>query len=337
VELGRPLRQAPGVEELRTYLLRRLLQTIPLLLGISALTFLLLQLAPGDFLATMADNPQVSPAALEAMRRRFGLDQPWWTQYLLYLKNVFLHLDFGESFSRHLPVFTVLKTGLANTLLLASAAAVVTWALAIPLGVVAAVRQYGWPDRALSFLAFLSLSVPEVLSGLLLLWFAASTGWFPVGSMRGLDHDLFSPAGRLADTLRHLVLPALTVGLIPLAGRMRQMRSSLLDVLRLDYVTTARAKGVPESQVILRHALRNALNPMITLFGFTLGSLVSGSFVAETIFSWPGLGSLTLEALNTQDQYLVMGSVLMASVVLIAGNLVADVLLALADPRIRHG
>ncbi|HXS82948.1 MAG TPA: ABC transporter permease [Methylomirabilota bacterium] len=321
---------------MRTYLLRRLLQTIPLLLGISALTFLLLQLAPGDFLATMAENPQVSPAVLDAMRHRFGLDQPWWVQYLIYLKNVFLHLDFGESFSRHLPVFTVLRTGLANTLLLACAAAVVTWALAIPLGVVAAVRQYGWPDRTLSFLAFLSLSVPEVLSGLLLLWLAASTGLFPVGGMRHLDYDLFGPMQRLGDTLRHLVLPALTVGLIPLAGRMRQMRSSLLDVLRLDYVTTARAKGLPESQVVLRHALRNALNPMITLFGFTLGSLVSGSFVAETIFSWPGLGSLTLEALNTQDQYLVMGSVLMASLVLIAGNLVADVLLAVADPRIRH-
>jgi len=271
------------------------------------------------------------------MRHRFGLDQPWWTQYLLYLKNVFLHLDFGESFSRHQPVFTVLRTGLANTLLLACAAAVVTWALAIPLGVVAAVRQYGWPDRSLSFLAFLWLSVPEVLSGLLLLWLAASTGWFPVGGMRHLDHDLFGPLERLGDTLRHLVLPALTVGLIPLAGRMRQMRSSLLDVLRLEYITTARAKGLPESQVILTHALRNALNPMITLFGFTLGSLVSGSFVAETIFSWPGLGSLTLEALNTQDQYLVMGSVLVASLVLIAGNLVADVLLAVADPRIRHG
>jgi peptide/nickel transport system permease protein len=230
----------------------------------------------------------------------------------------------------------VLRTGLANTLLLACAAAVVTWALAIPLGVVAAVRQYGWPDRTLSFLAFLSLSVPEVLSGLLLLWFAASTGWFPVGGMRHLDYDTFWPLQKLGDVLRHLLLPALTVGLIPLAGRMRQMRSSLLDQLRLDYITTARAKGLPESGVVLRHALRNALNPMITLFGFTLGSLVSGSFVAETIFSWPGLGSLTLEALNTQDQYLVMGSVLMASAVLIAGNLVADVLLAIADPRIRH-
>src|SRR5262245_27369709 len=205
---------------MRTFLLRRLLQTIPLLLGISALTFLMLQLAPGDFLATMAENPQVSPGALEAMRHRFGLDQPWWAQYLLSLKTVFLHLDFGESFSRHQPVFAVLKTGLANTLLLASGAAVVTWALAIPLGVVAAVRQYGWPDRALSFVAFVSLSVPEVLSGLLLLWLAASTGWFPVGGMRDLDFETFGPLAKLGDLTRHLVLPAFTVGLIPLAGRM---------------------------------------------------------------------------------------------------------------------
>jgi peptide/nickel transport system permease protein len=321
---------------MRTFLLRRLLQTIPLLLGISGLTFVLLQLAPGDFLATMADNPQVSAPALEAMKHRFGLDQPWWVQYLLYLKNIFLHLDFGESFSRHVPVFTVLKSGLANTLLLASAAALVTWGLAIPLGVLAAVRQYGWADRSLSFFAFLSLSVPEVLSGLLFLWFAARTGWFPIGGMRSLDFDVFTPLQKLGDLMRHLLLPALVVGLIPLAGRMRQMRANLLDQLQLDYVTTARAKGLPERAVVLRHALRNALNPLITLFGFTLGALVSGSFVAETIFSWPGLGSLTLEALQAQDQYLVMGSVLMASAVLIAGNLVADVLLVIADPRIRH-
>ena len=322
---------------MRTFLLRRVLQSLPLLLGISALTFLLLQLAPGDFLATMAENPQVSSASLEAMRQRFGLDRPWWLQYLLYLKNVFLHLDFGESFSRHQPVFQVLRSGLLNTLLLASAAALVTWCLAIPLGVIAAVRQYGWPDRLLSFTSFVWLSIPEVLSGLLFLWLAARTGWFPIGGMRDLDHDLYGPLGKAWDVLRHLALPALVVGLIPLASRMRQMRANLLDQLRLDYVTTARAKGLPERAVIVRHALRNALNPLITLFGFTLGSLVSGSFVAETIFAWPGLGTLTLEAIYAQDQYLVMGSVLLASVVLVAGNLVADVLLAAADPRIRHG
>src|SRR5438552_3050240 len=190
--------------------------------------------------------------------------------------------------------------------------------------------------RRLSLFAFVGLSVPEVLSGLLLLLMAARTGWFPVGGMRSLDWEELDAAHRVVDVLRHLVLPALVVGLIPLAGRMRQMRSSVLDVLRLDYVTTARAKGLDERTVVFKHALRNAINPLITLFGYTLGSLVSGSFIAEIIFSWPGLGRITLDALLTKDQYLVMGSVLMAAVVLVAGNLIADVLLAIADPRIAY-
>jgi len=321
----------------RSYVLRRLLQVVPLLLGISALTFLLLQLAPGDFLTTVSENPQVSAAALEQMRRNFGLDQPWYVQYLLYLKNIFLHFDFGESFAYHRPVFVVLRSGLLNTLLLASAAMVVTWGLAIPLGVIAAVRQHTPVDRALSVGAFVWLSLPEVLTGLLLLMLAARTGWFPVGGMHSDDASSMGAAARALDVARHLVLPAVVVGLIPLASRMRQMRASLLDVLRLDYVTTARAKGLSEGRVVVGHALRNAMNPLITLFGFTLGSLVSGSFVAETIFSWPGLGSITLEALRSQDQYLVLGAVLMASFVLVLGNLVADLLLAVADPRIAHG
>ena len=165
---------------------------------------------------------------------------------------------------------------------------------------------------------------------------AARTGWFPVGGMRSLDYDELDGIGQFFDIPHHLALPALVVGLIPLASRMRQMRGNLLDVLRLDYVTTARAKGLSERTVIVKHALRNALNPMITLFGYTLGALVSGSFIAEIIFSWPGLGRITLDAILTQDQYLVMGSVLMASLVLIVGNLIADLLLAIADPRISY-
>jgi peptide/nickel transport system permease protein len=320
---------------MRTFVARRLLQLIPLLIGISLLTFLLLHLAPGDFLSTMAENPAISPATIDAMRHQFGLDRPLWVQYGLYLRNV-LQGDFGESFSRHQPVFTVLREGLLNTLLLATCAAVVTWGLAIPLGALAAVRQHSALDRGLSFLAFVGLSVPEVLSGLLLLMLAAHTGAFPVGGMRSLDWNDLGFAGRALDLARHLALPALVVGLVPLAGRMRQMRGSLLDVLRLDYVTTARAKGLSERDVVVKHAMRNALNPMITLFGFTLGSLVSGSFVAEVVFSWPGLGRITLEAIQTQDQYLVMGAVLMASVVLVLGNLIADLLLAVADPRIAY-
>lgn len=321
---------------MRTYILRRVLQTLPLLFGISALTFLLLQLAPGDFLNTMAENPNISQETLDAMRRRFGLDQPWYVQYGLYLKNIFLHFDFGQSFSRHQPVFAVLREGMANTLLLATAAALVTWGLAIPLGVWAAVRQYTWVDKVLSLLAFLWLSIPEVLSGLLLLFLAARTGTFPVGGMRSLDWEYLDFWGRAGDLLHHLALPALVVGLIPLASRMRQMRGNLLDVLRLDYVTTARAKGLDERTVVFKHAVRNAINPLITLFGFTLGALLSGAFVAEVIFSWPGLGRITLDALLTQDQYLVLGSVLMASLMLVVGNLIADLLLAVADPRIAY-
>jgi len=320
---------------MRTYVLRRLLQIVPLLLGISALTFLLLYLAPGDFLNTMAENPAISPETIEAMRRNFGLDKPAWVQFLLYVANVFRG-NFGESFSHHLPVFTVLRAGIANTLVLAVAAAVVTWGLAIPLGVWAAVRQHGWVDRVLSFGAFVWLSVPEVLSGLLLLLFAARTGWFPVGGMHSLDYDQLDAPGKALDVLRHLALPAIVVGLIPLAARMRQMRANLLDVLRLEYVTTARAKGLGEGVVVFKHALRNAINPLITLFGYTLGALISGSFVAEVIFSWPGIGRITLEAILSQDQYLVMGAVLMASTMLILGNLVADLLLAVADPRIAY-
>jgi peptide/nickel transport system permease protein len=321
---------------MRTYILRRLLQTIPLLFGISALTFLLLQLAPGDFLNTMAENPGISTETLEAMRRRFGLDQPWYVQYGLYLKNLFLRFDFGESFSRHQPVFTVLREGLGNTLMLAIAAAIVSWGLAIPLGVMAAVRQYSWTDKSLSVFAVLGLSVPEVLSGLLLLMLAANTGWFPVGGMHSLHWDDLDFAGKALDLLHHLALPAFVVGLIPLASRMRQMRGNLLDVLRLDYVTTARAKGLDENVVVFKHALRNAINPLITLFGYTLGALVSGSLIAEIIFSWPGLGRITFDAIQSQDQYLVMGSVLMASMVLVLGNLTADLLLAIADPRISY-
>jgi peptide/nickel transport system permease protein len=321
---------------MRTFVLRRLLQLVPLLLAVIVLTFLLLQAAPGDYVTTVAADPQVPTATLEAMRHRFGLDRPWPVQLGLYVRNLVLHFDLGESFSLHRPVAEALRGGLLNTLLLALAGALLTWCLAIPLGAWAAARQDTAVDRSLSVLAFAGLSVPEVLSGLLLLMLAARTGWFPVGGMHSLDGESLGPLSRAVDVLHHLVLPAIVVGLVPLAGRMRQMRSSLLDVLRLDYVTTARAKGLDEGTVVMKHALRNALNPLITLFGYTLGSLLSGSLVAEIIFAWPGLGRITYEAILARDQYLVAGAVLMATVVLVLGNLVADLLLAAADPRIRH-
>lgn len=316
-------------------ILKRLLHMIPVLLGISLLTFLVMQMAPGDFLTTMELNPQVSAATIASMRTRFGLDQPWYVQYLIWLKNIFLHLDFGESFARHQPVFAVLRPALFNTFLLAFAAATLTWAVSIPLGILAAVRQNSWVDRLSSLVAFLGISVPEVFLALLFILLAAKTGWFPVGGMRSVDYEQLSWLGKLGDVLHRLILPAVVLATVPLASRMRQMRGNLLDVLRADYVTTARAKGLPERTVILKHAVRNAINPLITLFGYTLGTLLSGAFLVEVVMSWPGLGRITIDALVARDLYVVMGSVLMASTLLILGNLVADILLALTDPRIK--
>jgi len=315
---------------------RRLVQLVPLLLAVSALTFALLHMRPDAVTMWLADDPTVSQATIDHMRHAFGLDRPVWLQYLLYVRNVVLHGDLGTSFTYHAPVAGLIVERLGNTLLLAIAAMCVTWLLAIPLGVIAAVRRHTWVDRLLSVGAFATLSVPEVVAGLVLLWAAARTGWFPIGGMHALDAASLPWGARALDLLRHLVLPATVVGLVPLASRMRQMRSSLLEVLRLDYVTAARARGLGEGSVIVRHALRNALNPMITLFGLSLGSIVSGAFIAEVLFNWPGLGTLTVEAIQRQDPYLVLGAVEMAAVVLVLGNLAADLMLAASDPRIRH-
>ena len=296
-----------------------------------------MHLAPGDFLSQMETNPLISADTIASMRERFGLDKPWPVQYVLWLKNIFLKADFGESFSRHQPVFQVLAPAAGNSLVLALAAALVTWLVALPLGVLAAVKRNTWVDRLASLIAVVGISVPEVFLALLVLFMAARTGWFPLGGMVSLDHDSLSWSGKVVDRLHHLILPALVLATVPLASRMRQMRASLLEVLRADYVTTARAKGLSESQVVLKHAVRNALNPLVTLFGYTLGGLLSGAFLVEVILSWPGLGRVTIDALLTRDLYLIMGSVLMASSVLVLGNLVADLLLLAVDPRLREG
>jgi peptide/nickel transport system permease protein len=320
----------------KAYVLRRVFNLVPLLIGVSFLSFLVMELAPGDYLNQILANDSIPPELIEDMKVRFGLDKPWYERYFLWLKNIVLHLDFGESFSYRQPVFDIIRPRLGNTLMLAFAASLITWLLAIPLGVLSAVKQYSFWDKLSSFVAFVGLSIPEVFFALLMLFFAAKTGWFPVGGMRDLDWNYYSMGGKFLDILHHLALPAIVLGTIPMAGRMRQMRANLLDVLRVDYVTTARAKGLREGTVIWKHAVRNAINPLITLFGFTLARLLSGSFIIEIVMGWPGLGALTLEALRRQDLYLVMGSVIIASTMLLIGNLVADILLAIADPRIRY-
>lgn len=319
---------------LRALVARRLAEAVPLLLAVSALTFALLHAAPGDWTSTLAENPAISAETLERMRHVFGLDRPAWLQWLLWVRNVLLHLDFGESFSYHRPVAELLGGALGHTLLLTLAALVLSWGLALPLGIAAAMRARGPLDRLLSAFAAATLSVPELVSGLLLVAFAARTGWLPAGGSRAVGAESLPPLAAAADLARHLVLPACVAALVPLAGRMRQVRSAMLDALALECVTAARAKGLGEGAVVLRHALPNALPPLLALFGLSLGALLSGAFVAEVVFAWPGVGRLTVEAIQRQDPYLVLGAVMMAAATLVAGNLAADVLHALADPRV---
>jgi peptide/nickel transport system permease protein len=317
------------------YLLKRLLHMIPILIGVSFLTFALTAFIPGDYFTKLSQNPQVTPDMLERMRTRYHLDRPWYVRYGYWLKNVVTHGDFGESIAYKRPASELIKARLWNTFLLSLTATILAWCVAVPLGIWAAVHKDSWIDRLCAFIAFVGLSVPEVLLALLALMFAYATGWFPIGGASDPLHDLMSPWEKLKDTLHHLVLPTLVLAAAEMAGIMRQMRSNLLDTLRAEFVTSARAKGLPERWVIYKHALRNAINPLLTIFGYSLAALLSGAFIVENIMAWPGLGRLTMEAFFSQDYQLVVATVVMATALLVVGNFIADLLLAWSDPRIR--
>jgi peptide/nickel transport system permease protein len=316
------------------FIFKRLLHMIPLLLGVSLLTFLLMSLAPGDYFTTLSQNPQISPDTIARLKAQFHLDRPWYVQYFYWLKNL-LHGDFGYSMAYKIPATSLIIGRLWNTFVLSFVALVIAWGIAIPLGIWAAVRKDSWVDRGCSLVAFVGLSVPDILLALLALWFAAATGWFPVGGAESPIHDLLTPMQQLGDFTHHLILPAIVLAASDLAGIMRQMRSNLLDTLRAEYVTAARARGLGEGWVIYKHALRNAINPLLTIFGYSLAALLSGAFIVENIMAWPGLGRLTMEAFFAKDSYLVVDCVVMATALLVIGNFIADLMLAWSDPRIR--
>jgi peptide/nickel transport system permease protein len=316
------------------FILKRLLHMIPLLLGVSLLTFLLMALSPGNYFTTLSQNPQISPETIASLKARFHLDRPWYVQYFFWLKNI-LSGDFGYSMAYKIPATSLILQRLWNTFVLSFFGLIIAWGIALPLGIWAAMKKGTWVDHACSFIAFLGLSIPDILLALLALWFAAATGWFPVGGAASPLHDLLSPGQRLWDSVHHLILPAIVLAASDLAGVMRQMRSNLLDTLRAEYVTAARARGLGEGWVVYKHALRNAVNPLLTMFGYSLAGLLSGAFIVENIMAWPGLGRLTMEAFMQKDSYLVVDCVVMATALLVVGNFIADLLLAWSDPRIR--
>ena len=329
---------------MRRFVLHRLLSLFPVMLGVTFVTFFLISLTPGDYMSTLSLSPDVSRERIEKLRRDFGLDEPWYIQYFHWLYRLspiefpagLKRPDLGYSFSNKTPVLDLIGTRFCNTLVLSCSAEVFIWIIAIPLGTLAAVRRNHWPDRLFSFGVYMGISMPEILLALLALLIAAKTGWFPTGGMQTIDSGHLSLWPKTLDLLHHLALPTLVLGIGGTASLMRYMRGSLIETLSSDYVRTARAKGLDERAVVVRHAFRNAINPVLTLFGFSLANLISSSFLVEIILGWPGLGKLTYDAILSRDQYLLMASLLMATAFLIIGNLIADLLLAATDPRVRY-
>jgi len=315
------------------FILRRLLQMIPLLVGITFLSFVVVGLAPGDFFSTLRLNPSISPDVIRQMEIEFGYGQPLVVRYLRWLWRV-VHLDLGVSVAYRVSVVDLIAARAANTVVLAVASMVFTWALAIPVGTIVALRRGSVTDRGLSFLSFLGMSVPSFFLAFLLMYLALETGWFPVGGTTSFDYPMLSPLERIGDRLQHLVLPIIVLGTGGMASLMRLMRSNILEIQHAEYVRTARAKGLPEWRVVGKHILRNALNPFVTLAGYELGTLLGGAALVEAVMNLQGLGTLMLDAVRSLDLYLVMGSVLMSAVLLLFGNLLADVALTLVDPRI---
>ena len=323
------------------FIIRRLIHMIPIVLLVVAIGFLLIQIAPGDIFSQLALNPDIRPADLEYFREQFGLTRPWYVQFVRYVWNV-LRGDFGFSELFKAPVFSIVRSRAAATILLSVTSLSLAWAFSIPAGIVAATHQYKWQDQTVSVLAFIGLAIPNFFLAFLLLYIVTATSnppgtWLPIGGISSLDAGQLGWFGRMLDTARHMIIPVFVLGTSAMAGLTRIMRANMLDIMNQQYVVTARSKGQTERKVVYRHALRNAINPMITILGFQLSSILAGSALVENVLAWPGLGRVILQAIISQDLFLVMGALIYSSVLLVLGNLVADILLAVVDPRIRIG
>ena len=322
--------------ETTLYIVKRLSQGALTLLLASALCFFIVELAPGSYLDTLKENPQITPERIAELTQQFGLDQPPIVQYFRWLWRIVTRFDFGQSFVYFRSVSSLLVERIPATLLLALSSFILTWAIAIPLGIISAVKQNSAIDKQLRVLSYLGQGFPSFITALIFLIIAQFLSpLFPVGGMTSINHNELSLLGKILDIAWHMVLPTIALSITSFAGLQRLTRGQLLDVMRQDYIQTARAKGLPENKVIYVHALRNAINPLITLLGFEFASLLGGSFIAEYFFNWPGLGTLTLQAVQAQDKYLVMASLMMGATMLIIGNLLADLLLKTVDPRIK--
>ncbi len=313
-----------------SYALRRIAMILPILLGISIISFAIMYVAPGQP-TVMNLDPRISFEARARQIEALGLNEPPHVQYVKWLGNV-LEGNLGTSFSRRVPVTTMIGERLPNTLLLMATAALLAVLIAVPIGVFSARKQYTALDYSVTIGSFLGLATPNFWLGLMLIMvFSVQLGWTPVGGVATLGAD-FS----VLDRLRHLILPAIVLASADMAALTRYTRSSMLEVLHQDYIRTARAKGLRERTVIFKHGLRNALIPIVTIVGLMLPTFVGGAVITEQLFSWPGIGKLFIEAVFERDYPVIMGVTMLGALLTVIGNLVADLLYAMLDPRIEY-
>ncbi|CAM3986812.1 ABC transporter permease [Cohnella lubricantis] len=313
------------------YVIRRLLIALPVLLGVTVINFIIMRMAPGNPV-DMLVNPKLPAAAIEAKRLELGLNDPAYMQYLNWLRNLVLHGDLGYSMISYAPVTELIGSRMGPTLLLMGAALVLGLAIAIPLGVLSASRQYSKLDYTAVTGSFLGISIPNFFLGLALIYlFSLQLNWLPSSGMRELGGG-----GGFLDVLLHLILPVIVLTANVAGRNIRYVRSSMLEILDQDYLRTARAKGLREFLVVNRHAMRNALIPIVTVLGMEIPILFGGAVVIEQIFSWPGIGQLTLSSIMNRDYSTIMGLNLAAAVIVIAANLLTDIAYALVDPRIKN-
>jgi peptide/nickel transport system permease protein len=319
----------------RRYIAARLLQSVVVVLLVTTISFFLVRLAPGDPFSFVGDF-SMSAAVRDHLRAQFGYDRPMIEQFVLFVGNV-AHGRLGYSQSMHRYVGEVLMDVLPRTLLLMGVALVLAFVIGVAVGALQAIRRESWLDRTLSGVLLLFYSIPDFWLALMaLLAFAYWLPLFPAGGMIDqIMHDYMSLGGRIRDIAAHLILPSITLALLTAAGIARYQRAALLDVLPQDFVRTARAKGLGEGRVVLKHALRNALLPVITLIGLMLPALVGGAFFVEKVFAWPGMGYVAANAIAARDYDLVTGSVIVGGFMVTIGSLFADLLYAVADPRLR--
>jgi peptide/nickel transport system permease protein len=316
------------------YFARRLAHAILLLLAVSIFSFAILQLAPGDFFAPMELNPQISSRTIAGLRSQYGLDQSLPLRYGRWLHGV-LKGDLGASFAYNSPVARLLAVRARNTLLLTGTAMLLAWLIAIPLGMWSAVHRGKWGDRAAGVVTSGLLTVPDLVLFLVLLLVAVRTGWFPTGGMVSAAFTELNVWNKVKDIAVHLFLPALGLAIATLPPLVRHVRSAMIEVLEAPFIRAARAHGIAERRVLFRYALPVAANPLISLFGLSVATMLSASLLVEVILSWPGVGPLLVDAILAKDVYVVIGAVMLSSVFLVAGNLFADLLLFAADPRMR--